>query len=177
MGDRWDTVDHDENAARASQPSDLKHFHGWHGDMVRVRGTVANDIAQHFWLQWNDPAPLSTPYNYLFPLSPFPLTLPTIDSANPPGNLTAQLLRTLSCEGAANGLYSTFAPQGEYSFLDGFTKMVENAKEYIYLEDQFVFYEEITSVVAKALPNVEVSATHSHTHTLTHTPRCAGWPA
>ncbi|GMI30116.1 hypothetical protein TeGR_g7661 [Tetraparma gracilis] len=154
MGDRWDTDAHDESPARQSQPSDLNHFHGWHGDMFRMRGQAAHDVAQHFMMQWNDPAPLAAPLNFFYKLEPFEAELPPLPEGGV-GGLAVQLLRSLSCQGGADGLYSSFAPRGEYSFFKGFEKMVKSAKEYIYIEDQFIFFEEAMQLVADALPNVE----------------------
>lgn len=153
-GDRWDTVTHNDSEARQSEPTEItNHMHGWHGEMLRLRGTVAHDVARHFWQQWNDPAPLMEPYNHIYQLKPYKWEVPEL--IHQPGNVVAQLLRTLSCEGAAGGQYSTFAPRGEYSFAMAFKKMVESARHYIYLEDQFVFWEEAVQLVADALHHVE----------------------
>jgi len=152
IGDRWDTPKHDDSTARESEPTDINHFHGWFGDMFRLRGGAAHDVARHFWAQWNDPAPLPLPYREVYTLTPFPWVVPPTGS---PGNLTVQTVRTLGCAGAASGLYQNFAPRGEYSFLAAFRKMVAKARRYIYIEDQFMFYDEAMEIVAAALPHVE----------------------
>lgn len=41
-----------------------------------------------------------------------------------------------------DGYYQSFAPRGEYSYAAAFKKMTSKAQKYLYLEDQFVFYEE-----------------------------------
>jgi len=61
----------------------------------------------------------------------------------------------VGCKAAKMGYYQKFAPVGEYSFLAAFKKMCRNAKRYIYLEDQFLFYDEALAIVAEALPHVE----------------------
>jgi len=68
-----------------------------------------------------------------------------------------QVVRTLGCKASSNGMFQNndFAPHGEYSFLAAFKKMVKQAKRYIYLEDQFIFYPEAMQAVADALPNVD----------------------
>jgi len=152
IGDRWDTLAHNDSAKRESEPSDINHFYAWHGDMFRMRGSSAIDFARHFWLQWNDPAPLAD-HGVIYKLDKFPWNVPAAKKY--PGNLTVQLVRTLSCAGGKNGLYQTFAPRGEYSFFDAFKKMARQARQYIYVEDQFVFFDEALQAVADALPHVE----------------------
>ena len=241
MGDRWDTAAHDDSPARESEPDDLNHYYGWHGDMFRVRGTAAVDMvklfsaaptepergrpapvlvplsllqflcpshcssscarltapvlvplsscapltapthghlnastwntcthslvvvappappssppkARHFWLLWNDPAPLRD-HGIIYDLEPFPWTVPAVGK---PGNLTVQVERTLGCAAAKEqNLYRNFAPRGELSFFAAFKKMCARATKYIYLEDQFVFFDEALQAVAEALPHIE----------------------
>jgi len=152
-GDRWDTARHDDEPAREREPDDINHFHGWFGNMFRLRGGAAVDVARHFWQEWNDPAPLPFPSREFYHLDKYPWAVP---SPGKPGNLTVQTVRTIGCQAAtADDLYQNFAPQGEYSFLSAFTKMAQNAKKYIYLEDQFAFYDEAMAIIAAALPHVE----------------------
>ena len=59
-------------------------------------------------------------------------------------------------KGAEAGRYGAdYAPRGEYAFTAAFEKMCRNARSYIYLEDQFMFYEEALKAVADALPHVD----------------------
>jgi phosphatidylserine/phosphatidylglycerophosphate/cardiolipin synthase-like enzyme len=154
QGERWDTSKHDDSPAREKEPTDMNHFFGWHGGMFRMRGPVALDAARHFHLQWNDPAPISEPLASIYTLAKFAWNVPNVGT---PGNISAQLVRTLSCAGGAeDGYYQTFAPRGEYSFAAAFKKMVSKASHYIYIEDQFVFYEEALQAVADALPHVDM---------------------
>jgi len=154
-GDRWDTAAHDGSKYREMQPFDLNHFHGWHGVTFRLRGPVALDVARHFYLQWNDPAPLGD-HGLIYHKKNISWEVPNGIYDRSVGNLKVQLVRTLSCAGAAeDGFYLSFAPRGEYSFTGAFKKMVSLAKKYIYLEDQLVFYDEALQAVADALPHVD----------------------
>ena len=131
-GDRWDTPLHDDSPARESEPDDINHFYGWFGNMFRLRGGSAMDVAKSFYYVWNDPAPLPLEMR-VYNMEPYTWeSRPT----SPVGNLTVQIVKTLGCKAATSGgLYSNFAPTGEYSFLAAFTKMAQNAKKYIYLEE------------------------------------------
>lgn len=152
-GDRWDTPAHQNPPARQREPSDINHFHGWFGNMFRLRGTAAVDVARIFWYLWNDPAPLPITMKW-YTLTPFRWHVPNMTSP-PPGNLTIQTMRTVGCKAAGLGYYQKFAPVGEYSFLAGFRKMLQSAKKYVYLEDQFCFYDEALSILADALPHLD----------------------
>ena len=75
MGDRWDTAAHDDSPARESEPDDLNHYYGWHGDMFRVRGTAAVDMVKLFSAAPTEPergrpAPVLVPLSLLQFLCP-----------------------------------------------------------------------------------------------------------
>ena len=119
IGDRWDTSKHDDSPARERpripatpnpnpnpnpprpehcmrrEPADIIHFHGWYGNMFRLRGGSAVDVARHFWLIWNDPTPLPLGMGLIYTLKPYPWRTPPQPSS-PVGNLTVQTVRPLT---------------------------------------------------------------------------------
>ena len=70
--------------------------------------------------------------------------------------ISVQLLRTAACKGAQSGYYSNFAPRGEISALRGLLKLIEKAKKFIYIEDQFLDFPYVFEKLRKKLENKEV---------------------
>ena len=64
----------------------------------------------------------------------------------PEGTHLVQTLRTFP-----PGKKYKFAPDGELGILEAYKKAIDNAREYIYIEDQFFFSEEIAKAIAEAL--------------------------
>ncbi len=134
---RWDTSKHDDNAFRKSLPIDFQPFWGWHDNMYLVEGPAVHDIARQFYLQWNDPASIPLTYKKI------KYEWRDLDVAINGGTLDIQFLRTLGCRGATEGhYYQNNAPLGELTGMDAFMKMIRLAQNYIYLADQFVFFDE-----------------------------------
>merc|ERR1712176_1051292 len=75
-----------------------------------------------------------------------------------PGNLSVQVVRTFSCSGTLPHvlprqlppLFQNFAPHGEYSYAAAFFKALRQAKRYIFLADQFMWFEEAMAAVVEA---------------------------
>ncbi|EQC24759.1 hypothetical protein SDRG_17348, partial [Saprolegnia diclina VS20] len=63
------------------------------------------------------------------------------------------ILRTYSCKYKG---YKSFAPKGETSILAGRIKAIRNAKNYIYIEDQyFIHVPELLDELLKVLPRIQ----------------------
>lgn len=94
-------------------------------------------------------------------------TLPEIDKPYPgeegpalqinksPGGHAVQLLRTFSPE-KGDQLYPDFAPRGEQSIFHARIKAIRNARNYIFVEDQyFILVPELLEELLKVLPRLQ----------------------
>jgi len=144
---RWDTQKHDDSKERKIN----KHRLGstaMHDSVMRMTGPIVIDYERHFHQSWNDPYPALYPFHIL----------PKYDWVEPPyqrhkgSGFQIQLLRNLGCRGAVKGLYQNFAPMGETSSFYGLKKLIEGAREFLYLEDQFFNYPELLRIIKKQLP-------------------------
>lgn len=125
----------------------------WHDIQLAITGPAVGDVETVFRERWDDPQPLSrSPLRRLgdrvrggdTDCSPLPPQRP--DPA-PTGPHPVQLLRTY---GRRFGGYP-FAPRGERSVARGYTKALQRARHLIYVEDQYLWSAEVSSVFAEAL--------------------------
>lgn len=121
--DRWDTTDH------ASLPERQKEFlDAWHDVQCVIRGPAVADIFENFKDRWNERKP---------PVRSRPEVPPPIRSdlrvpLTSKGTIAVQRLRTLAC----NGVFD-FKPGGEQTCREGINRAIDQAKYYVYLEDQY----------------------------------------
>ncbi|MGL5817004.1 MAG: phospholipase D family protein [Phycicoccus sp.] len=120
----------------------------WHDVQVAVRGPAVYDVETVFRERWEDRTPLTlNPGRRLSslvrrePLQPRPLPPqqpppPAVDD----GHEAVQVLRTYP-EIAPVGF--DFAPDGERSIAHANTKAVQQARRLVYLEDQYLWSEEV----------------------------------
>jgi phosphatidylserine/phosphatidylglycerophosphate/cardiolipin synthase-like enzyme len=118
--------------------------------MLEVKGPAVTDIARHLYQEINDPK------------QPFPrYTFGQTIWPNPPieiyhTNTQIQTLFTAGPAGAINyGYYSNWAPKGEISILAATLKAIRNAKQYIFISDQFLWNPVILDAVAQQLQKVQ----------------------
>jgi phosphatidylserine/phosphatidylglycerophosphate/cardiolipin synthase-like enzyme len=153
------------------QPMPIAKVYGprppWHDAMVALRGPVVADVETVFRERWEDPQPLTrNPVNWLAERArredrhadPLPPQLP--DPA-PVGSAAVQLLRTYP---KRLGGYP-FAPDGERSVAHGYTKALRRARCLVYVEDQYLWSNEVASTFADALraqPGLHVVAVLPH---------------
>ncbi len=142
--DRWDSRRHDSPAGRRKESWD-----GWHDVHSRIRGPAALDIERNFRDRWNDRTmPTLIPRPTLAPRR-ITSSLPRI--ARSPGTHHVQVLRTYAC---VSGQYPSFAPRGEGTCLAGYLKAISRAREYIYIEEQYLVSEELSRALARALSRI-----------------------
>ncbi|MBE1548769.1 phosphatidylserine/phosphatidylglycerophosphate/cardiolipin synthase-like enzyme [Mycobacterium sp. OAS707] len=126
----------------------------WHDVQLELRGPVVGALDTSFRERWTSKAPL----NLLDPIGWIrdkaqgadvtPGPLPEQPPDPPPcGPHTVQVLRTY---GDALFHYE-FAKSGERSIARGYTKAVQRAKRLIYLEDQYLWSEEVAQLFVDAL--------------------------
>jgi len=139
----------------------------WHDAMVELRGPVVGDVETVFRERWEDPQPLSR--NPLHRIAARvhhedtyanPLPEQQRDPASV-GTHSVQLLRTYP---KRLGGYS-FAPEGERSVAHGYTKALRRARCLVYVEDQYLWSNEVAQTFAEALrahPGLHVVAVLPH---------------
>ena len=104
---------------------------GWHDSAVRLQGPIVADVARHFLMRWRAIAGDSA-------------REPERPSAVADG-VEAQLVRTVPAR-----LYGP-CHDGEWSILESYLRALRSAERLVYLESQFLWSPEITSVLADKL--------------------------
>jgi phosphatidylserine/phosphatidylglycerophosphate/cardiolipin synthase-like enzyme len=103
---------------------------GWHDVGTRIEGPAVQDVAAHFAMRWHEvtgetlPAPVAQP---------------------PRGDSTVQVVRTV-----AEDMYDA-VPHGDFRILESYIKALRSAKDYIYLENQFLWSPEVVDVLRAKL--------------------------
>jgi phosphatidylserine/phosphatidylglycerophosphate/cardiolipin synthase-like enzyme len=122
-GDRFDSSEH---------PARRKL--GWHDVGTRIQGPAVADVARHFAMRWKEVSGETLPP----PLEPPPL---------PPGTATStvQVVRTV-----AEDMYDA-VPKGDFRILESYIRAIRSAKDYIYLENQFLWSPEIVDLLVDKL--------------------------
>ncbi|GAA4985902.1 phospholipase [Kineococcus glutinatus] len=125
----------------------------WHDVSAEVRGPAVRDVETVFRERWEDRAPLSLlPWQLVPDLARrllrrppgLPPQLPAPDAA---GSCAVQLLRTYP---RRRPRYP-FAPRGERSTARGHAKALRRARRLVYVEEQFLWSEEVAEVFAGPL--------------------------
>ncbi|WP_300679241.1 phospholipase D-like domain-containing protein [Nocardioides sp.] len=158
-GRRDDALHHGDPQAEtiASEYGDLPP---WHDVQLALQGPVVHDVETVFRERWRDSTPTSrNPLRRLRdrfdglagtevatePLPPQTPPPPRVRGANH----AVQLLRTYPALG--NGWAFDFAPDGERSVARGYSRAVSRARSLIYIEDQFLWGGEMSTVLVEAL--------------------------
>ncbi|KAE9292995.1 hypothetical protein PR003_g24616 [Phytophthora rubi] len=157
--DRWDTIHHNNTAIR-----DAAHItyqqKGWVDGHIRIHGPAAKDVANNFLARWNsDYLPCQGLDDDLlnFKNPPYedlpPLDYASSNTTSKLGNQSIQITRTLSCKYKH---YKEFAPKGEISLFRARLKAIKNAKNFIYIEDQyFVLVPELLDALMEVMPKIQ----------------------
>jgi phosphatidylserine/phosphatidylglycerophosphate/cardiolipin synthase-like enzyme len=142
----------------------------WHDVQLEIRGPAVGDVETVFRERWNDPASLSrNPLHRLRDLierrrvdaerlprrmpEPEPATADAAASSRAvvtAGTVThdVQILRTYP---RLRGTAYPFAPKGERSIARAYMKALTQARHLIYVEDQYLWSEEVIQPFAEAL--------------------------
>src|SRR5215212_1075367 len=126
----------------------------WHDVQLEVRGPAVGDLNVTFRERWEDPTPLDhrNPWRARRtrrvdqPRHPSPLP-PMLRDPAPAGPHAVQGLRT----SPAKRPPLPFAPSGERSIARAYLKALWRARRLIYLEDQYLWSEDVAQVLADAL--------------------------
>ncbi len=143
------------------QPQPMARQYGprppWHDLQLEVQGPAVADLELCFRERWADPAPLDrrTPWRAALarlarePRHPRPLP-PPLPTPLPAGPHAVQVLRTYP---PRRPTYP-FARQGERSIARALIKAVRRARSLIYVEDQYLWSEEVAAILAAQLRRV-----------------------
>ncbi|GLE05759.1 hypothetical protein PINS_up014807 [Pythium insidiosum] len=157
--DRWDTSDHYQ--AELRRKADIRRlFDGWIDAHVRIKGPATKEVATNFLSRWNSIVkPLTNRVSrFLRFENPEYSPLPAIDASTPldfatDKNHHVQIVRTFSCR---HKNYEEYAPRGEKTILASRLKAIRNAKNFIYIEDQyFVLVPELLQALLEVLPRLQ----------------------
>ncbi|KAG7380798.1 hypothetical protein PHYBOEH_011328 [Phytophthora boehmeriae] len=157
--DRWDTMYHNVTAIRDAADITFRNK-GWMDASFRIHGPAAKEVTNNFLARWNsDYKPCQGLDDDLMDfVNPDYDKLPPIDyesstTSSNLGDKSVQIVRTFSCKYEH---YKEFAPRGEQSLFQSRIKALRNAKNYIYIEDQyFVLVPELMDVLMEVLPNIQ----------------------
>jgi phosphatidylserine/phosphatidylglycerophosphate/cardiolipin synthase-like enzyme len=103
---------------------------GWHDVGTRLKGPAVDDVRDHFAMRWRE------------------VTGDDLPDARPPGEVgqhTVQVVRTVS-----EVMYDHM-PHGDFRILESYIRAIRSAREYIYLENQFLWSPEIVAELAVKL--------------------------
>jgi phosphatidylserine/phosphatidylglycerophosphate/cardiolipin synthase-like enzyme len=104
---------------------------GWHDACLRLEGPIVADVAEHFLLRWREVAS-----------EPAPAVGP---GAAADTGVEAQLVRTVP-----ERIYRSLR-RGEFTILESYVRALRSAERFVYLESQFLWSPEVTSVLAAKL--------------------------
>ncbi|KAH7463791.1 Phospholipase D gamma 1 [Phytophthora ramorum] len=157
--DRWDTIYHNNTAIREAANIPFRNK-GWMDAHFRIHGPASKEVANNFLQRWNsDYKPCQGLEDDLLSFdNPDYEKLPPIDYASSNtssklGNQSIQIVRTFSC---TYKHYKEFAPRGEQSLFKARLKALRNAKNFIYIEDQyFIYVPELLDALMEVLPRIQ----------------------
>ncbi|KAG7389926.1 hypothetical protein PHYPSEUDO_009184 [Phytophthora pseudosyringae] len=157
---RWDTLEHDKHELRRRVGIERKGRKGWVDAHARILGPAAKDVATNFLARWNsEPKPSQDLLDDVFAFeNPKFSTLPPVEESDPPpvipedGSHAVQFVCTYSPD--YDG-YTDFAPMGEQSILHARIKAIRNARNYVFIQDQyFILVPELLDVLLEVLPTI-----------------------
>ncbi len=105
---------------------------GWHDLTTLIRGPAVGDVAEHFKMRWHEVAREELP-----PVAPIPEE----------GSDEIQIVRTVP-----ERIYSAL-PHGDFGILESYVRALRNARELVYLENQFLWSPEVTAILRDKLRN------------------------
>lgn len=151
---RRDDADHQGDPQAQPMPDVYGPRPPWHDVQVSLRGPAVGDVDTVFRERWEDPSPLSNNLVRVArdllshrDITPDPLPDQPRDP-KPHGTHAVQILRTYPHR--RRNSYP-FAPEGERSIARAYLKALKRARSLIYLEDQYLWSEDVAASFAEAL--------------------------
>lgn len=150
---RRDDADHFGDPMSRPFPPEYGETPAWHDAQLQIHGPAVRDVEDVFRERWEDPAALSRlPWHAVPDIlrgvtrSPSELPPPAAPPA-PCGTCSVQLLRTYPRRRPAY----PFARDGERSAAQAYAKVLHRARSLVYVEDQYLWSEDVARVFAEAL--------------------------
>lgn len=103
---------------------------GWHDASACIRGPAVADVAESFRMRWHE-----VTGTVVEPPAP----------SEPAGDIELQIVRTIP-----ERVYSA-VPRGDFRILESYVRALRGAQKLIYLENQFLWSTEISSILAEKL--------------------------
>jgi phosphatidylserine/phosphatidylglycerophosphate/cardiolipin synthase-like enzyme len=103
---------------------------GWHDVATRIEGPAVADVARHFAGRWT--AVTGQP-------------LPETEVPPPAGDVEIQIVRTMP-----ERMYAG-EDRGEFGILESYVRAIQAARQFIYIESQYLWSPEIAAVMAEKL--------------------------
>ena len=103
---------------------------GWHDVATRIEGPAVADVAEHFSMRWHE-----TTGERLAPAVP----------PEPAGAVELQIARTVP-----EKIYDA-VPKGDFGILESYVRAIRAARQFIYLENQFLWSPEIAAILAEKI--------------------------
>jgi phosphatidylserine/phosphatidylglycerophosphate/cardiolipin synthase-like enzyme len=103
---------------------------GWHDVATRIEGPVVADVAEHFSMRWRE-----TTGERLAPAV----------RSEPAGVVELQVARTVP-----EKIYDA-VPKGDFGILESYVRAIRGARQFIYLENQFLWSPEIATILAEKI--------------------------
>ncbi len=103
---------------------------GWHDVATRIEGPAVADVAEHFKMRWHE-----TTGERLAPVIP----------PEPAGAVELQIARTVP-----EKIYDA-VPKGDFGILESYVRAIRAARQFIYLENQFLWSPEIAAILAEKI--------------------------
>ena len=168
---RRDSSTHHGDPQPQSMAADYGPRPAWHDVHCAITGPAVADVETVFRERWEDPSPLAPAWHSrvrdkLSRVRDTPTPLPPQEPPPLPvegGTHVVQLLRTYPH--LRRGRSYPFAPSGERSIALAHRKAIAQARDLIYLEDQYLWSSSITSAFADALvanPDLHLVAVLPH---------------
>ena len=154
---RRDDIAHEGDDQVIAMPQVFGRRPAWHDVQVAIEGPAVHDVETTFRERWEDSTPLTLNPGRLLsslaqrePLTPRPLPEQAPPPPAPEQDATeaVQVLRTYP---AILPKGYDFAPEGERSVAHANTKAVAHARRLVYLEDQYLWSEEVGRHFGRAL--------------------------
>jgi phosphatidylserine/phosphatidylglycerophosphate/cardiolipin synthase-like enzyme len=105
---------------------------GWHDATMRLEGPIVADVTAHFRMRWAEVSE-----------KPLPPTRPQQSA----GTITAQLVRTVP-----EKIYDA-VPKGDFGILEAYQRALRSARDFVYLENQFLWSPMIVELLKEKLLN------------------------
>ena len=151
---RRDSAAHRGDSQRQAMDARYGPRPPWHDVMLEITGPAVADVLATFLQRWNDPTALDhrNPYRWALqraahmPRHPRATTPPPVGTATA-GDHQVQVLRTYGVKRPP----FPFAPRGERTVAGAYEHAFARARRLIYIEDQYLWSEEVAGTLAEAL--------------------------